>query len=445
MPDRRRWWALVRAPLLGVTAAVLVSVGAALVLGHAGLWRTTIDERHGQDFRIFLTSARFARAGRSLYTPVYVRHSKTGERVTGPPNLNLPHTMLPLVPLAALPTRDALAIWVAAGLLSLIVSTRLTLRALDGRRLPWLAALALVVYLLAWAPAAAFSLTAQVSLLLMTPVVLGWLAARRGRLRAAGAWLGLAAAVKPFLLLFLPYWMLRREWRAVGASLASAGAVVAAGLAAFGPRAYVEWLRQLPEVTWAGHYLNASWHGIVQRAFGLSDYAPLVSAPPLVAPLGVAGAIVVGIVTLRLAARNASGGPAPAAQVDRDWSLLLLASLVMSPLGWSYYLWLALWPVAAVIAHAQPWRRVARRDLLLVAGLAGWLWWGKMTLWGQPHPAATILFSSMYGWALLALWGWVGMEIACGRQRAVGDWRSPARNGTREVAGWLRSHDEVET
>src|SRR5690606_34277971 len=131
----------------------------------------------------------------------------------------------------------------------------------------------------------------------------------------------------------------------------------------------------------------------------------------LVAPLGIAGAIAIGIATLWLTTRRTGAGAASAAHTDRDWSLLLLASLLMSPLGWSYYLWLALWPAAAVIAHAAPWRRRAGRDLLLVGGLAGWLWWGKMTYWGQPHPAATIACASMYTWALLATWGWLGVEL----------------------------------
>lgn len=401
---------LLRAPVIGLTGVVLMAVGAGLVVGHAGVWRTTLDERRGQDFRIFLTSVRHAREGRSLYTPVHVRHRTTGAPVTGPPNLNLPHTMLPLMPLAALPIGTALAVWVGTNVLAMLTATRLALRALAWRRVPLLAALAIVVYLLAWAPAAAFSLTAQISLLLMLPVVLGWLAARRGRSRTAGVWVGLAAAVKPFLLLFVPYWVIRRQWQALVAAMGSGGLLVLAGVVVFGAGEYVAWLRQLPEVSWAGHYLNASWHGLVRRAFGVSDYAPVANLPGVMAPLGIAGAIAIGVVTLRVAARDTTGRLEPVARVDSDWSLLLLAALLMSPLGWSYYLWLALWPVVAVVAHAQPWRRRAPRDLLLLIGLGGWLWWGRMTYWGQPHPLATIVCASMYTWALLALWAWVLAE-----------------------------------
>src|SRR5690606_5483873 len=121
-------------------------------------------------------------------------------------------------------------------------------------------------------------------------------------------WLGLAAAVKPFLLVFVPYWILRREWRALAAASVSGGLFVLAGIVVFGAQAYVEWLRQLPDVSWAGHYLNASWQGLVQRAFGLSDYAPVVDWPRLVAPLGIAGAIAIGIATLWLTTRRTGAG-----------------------------------------------------------------------------------------------------------------------------------------
>jgi hypothetical protein len=93
-------------------------------------------------------------------------------------------------------------------------------------------------------------------------------------------------------------------------------------------------------------------------------------------------------------------------RVDGDWAALLLAALLISPLGWNYYLWMALWPAAALIAAERPWRHPRAADVCLVAGLAGWLWWGRMTLWGQPAPLATVTFGSMYFWALLSLWAW---------------------------------------
>ncbi len=406
MSQRQFWWELVRPPLIGVAAVLLVSLGAAVAMGHAGMWRNTVEKRQAQDFGIFLTSVRHAVDGRSLYTPSYHRSKSTGRQVTGPPNLNLPHTLVLLLPLASLSSNVALAIWIGASMLSLLASTRRSLRALQWGRMPWLVSLAIVVYLVAWAPAAAFTLTAQISLLLMWPVCVAWLAARDGRSRHAGAWLGAAAAIKPFLLLFVPYWLLRRDWQALLAFACSSGVLVLVGIVTFGPGAYLEWLNQLGHVSWAGHYLNASWLSIVHRALGESDFASLIEASGLVRPLAFFGAAAIGVVTLLRLDR----GSAPAV-IDRDWALLLLAALLMSPLGWSYYVWLALWPVAAVIGKRQPWRSRREHDAWLVVGILGWLWWGRMTEWGQPHPLATLVFASMYFWALVALWVWSMGEV----------------------------------
>ena len=161
--------------------------------------------------------------------------------VTGPPNLNLPHTHLFLLPLVWMSTRAALRIWTMASFLVFAWAAWRSLRALNWR-LPLLGWLTLAVYLLAWGPAAAFSLTAQVSLLLMGPVTAAWLAARSGRSARAGGWLGLAAAIKPFLFLFVPYFLIRRDWGALRALAITTALMVGIGLAVFGADAYREWM-----------------------------------------------------------------------------------------------------------------------------------------------------------------------------------------------------------
>lgn len=387
-----------------MAAVVLLSIGAGVVAGHAAMWRQTVEKREGQDFGIFLTSVRHAAAGRSLYTPTYYRSRTTPKLVTGPPNLNLPHTLVLLLPLAWLPASVALGIWMGVSALSLAVCTWRTVRLL-GWRVPWLAALAIGVYLIAWAPAAAFTLTAQISLLLMWPVCAAWWAYRSGEARRGGAWLGLAAAIKPFLLLFVPYLVLRRDWTALRAFAIAIAGVASSGLLIFGPAAYGEWLAQLPQVSWAGHYLNASWLSLAVRAFARSDFAPVIALPGWAPVVGLVGAVVIGVITLRQAGRRTE--TLDARRRDHEWATILSAALLMSPLGWSYYFWIALLPVAATIAHRAPWRRPRPADLWLVPGVIGWMWWGRMTEWGQPHPLATLLCASMYFWALWSLWAWL--------------------------------------
>lgn len=402
------WWALVGPPARGVLAVVLSALTCALVVGHLRLWRATVEERAGQDFGIFLASVRHAVAGRSLYAPTPLR-SRTGGTGTAPLNLNLPHTNLIIWPLAVLPDRVALVAWAAGGLALLAACSAAALVAL-GWRLRWLPTLVAVVYLLAWAPSAAFTLTAQVSFVLMLPVTAAWLAHRRGRLAAAGLWLGMAAAMKPFLLIFLPYFALRRQWPALTAMAAAIAAVCAVGVAFFGVAAYGEWLAQLPRIAWSAHYFNASFVGVLQRSLGRSAYGVFTDAPHLVLPLAAVLSTAVGLLTFRALLR------ARVAQVDGHWAALLMAALLISPLGWNYYLWMALWPAAGLIAAERPWRDPRAADVCLVAGLAGWLWWGRMTLWGQPDPLATVTLGSMYFWALLSLWAWTLMALRRPRQ-----------------------------
>jgi hypothetical protein len=400
-----RWWEILRPPATGVAAIVLLVLTAAVLLGHAGVFRDTID-RDAQDFGIFLTSARHDLAGRSLYAPTRLRIATRGYP-TAPLNLNLPHTMLLVWPLARLSDAAALAVWLGVGLALGLAASVASVRAL-GWRLRLLPSLLVVLYLVAWAPSAAFTLTAQISFFVMAPVCAAWLAYRSGHGTRAGAWLGLAAAIKPFLLLFVPYLLVRRDRRALVAMLGVTGACVAAGVVVYGPRAYAEWLAQLPRIAWSAHYFNASILGALTRAIGRSNYAVVTYAPALVLPLATCLALVVGAVTLTRIARPR---PEPA-RTDGDWAALLLAALLMSPLGWNYYLWIAVWPVAALLASRAPWRRPALGDLWLLPGLAGWLWWGRMTEWGQPHALGTITAASLYFWALLSLWIWTVRAIS---------------------------------
>jgi hypothetical protein len=415
------WKEVLRPPLQGAAAAVLLALIAAVLSGHAGVFRYTLTH-DAQDFGVFLASARHDLAGRSLYS-LQPRASATGPR-TAPLNLNLPHTMALLRPLARLSDGAALLTWMSLGLALGLAASIASVAAL-GWRLRLLPALLVALYLVAWAPSAAVTSTAQITFYVTAPVVAGWLSYRQRRSVAAGAWIGLAAAVKPFLLVFAPYFLVRRDHRALTAMLSVLGAVAAIGLAMYGPAAYAEWLRQLPAVTWSAHFLNASLLGVIQRLIGRSGHATLASAPGLVAPLFAALALAVGLVTFRAVRRPARN----ARQIDGDWAAVLLASLLMSPLGWNYYLWIAVWPVAAVIAAVRPWRQARRADAWLVPGLAGWLWWGAMTEWGQPHPLATLTAASLYFWALLSVWIWTLVAIRRDVPVAVDNGRGRADTG----------------
>jgi len=243
------------------------------------------------------------------------------------------------------------------------------------------------------------------SLLLAGPVTAAWVAARQQRNATAGAWLGLAAVVKPFLFVFVPYLAITRNWRALRTMGAVAAITLAAGVLVFGADAYREWALQIPRVNWGTHYFNASIAGVVERLFGVSYYATAGRHPWVARTLIAAGVATVALITFRRVVRHRADRRDES--IDEDWAVLLLASLLLSPLGWVYYLWIAFGPAAATIGNGRFWERRRPADLLLIPGLGGWLWYGKMAHWGQPSPLATATFASMYFWALLSLWLWM--------------------------------------
>src|SRR5262249_40564779 len=163
------------------------------------------------------------------------------------------------------------------------------------------------------------------------------------------------------------------------------------GLVVFGAGAYREWLDQLSRGTWATHYMNASVFALAERLLGQAR-TPNFGDPPAL-KVAVLTVTILGILSVTLPV--APPTPSGEAGTDRGWAVLLLGALLVSPLGWVYYLWIALWPVAAVIGHAQPWTRRLPRDLLLIPGLAGWLWFRRSALWGQPSVLASATLFSM--------------------------------------------------
>ena len=89
--------------------------------------------------------------------------------------------------------------------------------------------------------------------------------------------------------------------------------------------------------------------------------------------------------------------------VDAQFLLVTSAALLLSPLGWIYYLWFLAPPVVAVVST---FTTVGRHEGLLGLGLAGFLvppFLPPVALqWSYGLGTAT--FGSIYFWSLAALW-----------------------------------------
>jgi hypothetical protein len=418
--------ALARTAVTVACLALLAwNVGLVLVM-EAGLVRSDFGKLHA--------SARAYLAGRDMYdlgpatlSPVRGMSGDILHYIQFL-NLNPPHFHLILLPLAPLTGRWALIAWGMISLVCLGLSLRLIARESDVVLTPWRCRLAALA-LLSFAGLGAVAVTGQVSFILLLPMTLAWIRARRGRWPEAGVYLGLAISVKPFLGLFLPYLVLRRRFDALGTALGAAAAAFLVGLGVFGWDAHRSWIAGLSSVSWEWVAMNASVLGFLKRVLAPSAYyEPLLDAPSLIAPAWLLLSGAIGVVTLAVAATDSDDQA-----VDRSFSLLLFAALLISPLGWTYYWWLALGPMVLVVASwrqgtAQPggWRR----RLLLVA-VPGLVWPLPATVAFQPSPWATALTGSAYFWATLALWA-----------ALVADWRvaggriaSVVSRGRRQLRG----------
>jgi alpha-1,2-mannosyltransferase len=288
------------------------------------------------------------------------------------------------------PLPIAVAVWWAFSFVCLFGAIVLIARAVAPGQAVALASLVLVTQ-------AAYSnlRLGQVAWPLMLLVTAAWLADRSRRPLRCGILLGIAASWKPFLLVFVPYLIWRREWRAL---VAMAGTVVVTGvigLVAVGAGGYASWFASLRLVGWAGHPLNASLRGMISRALAMpalleQHTTPIVAAPQWLDAVWVAISMIVAAITIvRVVVRH---------DIDAGWAGLALLALLVSPLGWVHYVPIATGPlVAAVLDGRRPALRPAVVGWLLLCVPFAWL---KAATFG---PVLTLTVASAYGWGTLLL------------------------------------------
>jgi len=83
--------------------------------------------------------------------------------------------------------------------------------------------------------------------------------------------------------------------------------------------------------------------------------------------------------------------------VDRDWSIVWLVSLIVAPLGWVYYYWLAAGPLLARM-KVRSWPVLAAGVALLPHSIRP-----EYPAVGGSVPFAATVGSSFF-WATLLLW-----------------------------------------
>ncbi|MFE3258722.1 glycosyltransferase 87 family protein [Nocardia sp. NPDC059091] len=177
----------------------------------------------------------------------------------------------------------------------------------------------------------------QINLILMAIIV--WDLTRPPTARLRGWTIGLAAGVKLTAVVFLPYLVLTRQWRAAGSATITAAATVIAASVIIPTDSREYWLHAVHDVDRIGpltHPFNQSINGVLANL-----WAP--SAPPTtVWLLSVAAAAALGYAAAWKAHR--------AGQSLLGIVIVGLIACVVPPLAWGHH-WVWIAPLLIILLH----------------------------------------------------------------------------------------------
>jgi hypothetical protein len=408
-----RWLPRPAVALLGdlvrATAWMLTIVGLLTFAGVYGRLAWLLTKPGANDFTIFYYTARMVAEGRSMYGDL-PRDYGIDWKGAYLGNLNPPHFQLIVAPLVPLGYRGALVAWLALNILLTVAFLWLVRRELQPRLT---LSSVLLGALLVFASAAwtSVAVTGEMSLLLLLPFTGAWIAARHGRWALTGILLGVCVSFKLFFAVFLAWLLAARRWRALAGAVGGAGACVLLGALVYGVPAYREWLHGLSRVEWWWLPMNVSLRGLAERLFHAgAPYARVIDRPALARPVWIVLAAVAASVT----AWRTWPRPSVGVDLDRLFAVLLVAALLVSPLGWVYYLPLATGPVLALVVRRDLWRGSLECSLF-IAGLACLYLPMELTEKGQPSALATLFLASAHGWGALLVWASLARRVAPAR------------------------------
>lgn len=324
-------------------------------------------------------------------------------------NLNPPHFHVILYPLGYLSPHTALGIWVGinfiAGLISFIIIAKNHPANPTSRHRKLI-----FLLLLAFSGTNILFVTGQLVLLLLLPLTLFWIESRKGNWRRGGIFLGLVCSIKPFLLIFVPYFFLKRQYAALVNFFIVIVSCYLVGYLIFGNQAHVQWIEGLMSINWYWTNLNGSIFGFLSRTLSQNPlFAPVIHASGLITPLWLLLGGIITIFTYWVIYFDTTEQ-----SVDRALMLLFLSAILISPAGWQYYVFFSMGPICILV---YLWRmdqesvisskgRVLKigRTIFLYMAIPGLLFPFLAIHLLQPNRFATITLGSVYFWSIVCLW-----------------------------------------
>ena len=358
----------------GELIAILLTLGT--LASAFAIWVTFASNQYG-DFAVHYESIRAVWDGSDLYV--------TPSSTSGLRSRNPPHMLALMSPIGLLPIRLAMVAWLMVTFVAMAACVRLWATVLPRG---W----AMLVFALLFASVAGYGNVrfGNQSWVTALAVTWAWRAWRDGKQRSAATVIGMAASIKVFLLIFLPYLCWRRQWRAVGWFVAGGVAITLAGVAVCGTDAYRSWMGTMQEQTWQGLPLNVSMLGTFTRAFEMSSSGlqPLLDRPSWVLPLWLISSAAVASALWWCLRKQPD--------VDRDFAALLTSMLLLTPSGWAYYIPVAAGPLAAIAT------RGSSRAWWVGGVICGIVPYAALPAL-QPHALSTVTLASAYMWSGILL------------------------------------------
>jgi hypothetical protein len=291
-------------------------------------------------------------------------------------NLNPPHASVVLfTPLILLPMAQAAVAWFICSTALIGLSLAIIRRELQlsNTHTAWLTAVLFA------SSASQHNLDqGQVGAVLMLLYTLAWRSARHDG--SSAAWLALAISIKPSL----GVWMFAQRWKDAILTIGIGAMVLVLGVLLIGADNWYGWFGAMDANRTAPVPSNLSIFGALIRA-GWSTDGDLPW--PWLVTLWCAASIGISVISWK----------ARPLDVDARWLLWGLTAILISPIGWSYYLLTLAGPLAAC-GQKQGWTPSMKVSLglLMVPTYAVFVLWVLHPMLGSLYSAAALLLWADY-------------------------------------------------
>jgi hypothetical protein len=382
----------------------VVEAGLLLLLLAIFLWKGLIPgwKLLNTDFPNYYVTARLIREHYCLdriYEWIWFQraadHFGVGHQLVGFLGLT-PFSAFPIIPFSSLPVLEAKRFWMACNVALLAAAIELLKRQTGmGRGRVWIIALCAIV------PLQTSFLFGQMHILVLALLVAAYASHIRGWQISSGCCIAVAAALKIYPIFFCLYFLLKRRWRSLGATVLGSAVCMALSSLVVGQalmRTYI--FEQLPR-SLQGESQNpfspslTSASALFHRLF---LFEPELNPHPLVASARLFAvlyplwqALLVGVVLVRVRSRFRSDD-----RETLEWSMFLSLLMFLSSAPSSYQfvvLIAAAVPTMAVLINGRKWKaahcylflyflacniRAVHVDSLVIGILAPFL---DLTLW----------------------------------------------------------------